>query len=156
MKFHSHYYCCLLSYFGYGLKFNTFSACIFVLWKPLLVHYWVVVWERVFQSFVTGHLVITPIHNIKKLLFFHIHLPYTLMWCSFPAVSIFIMSFVYENTCQSQNVQHIKVKVARYSFSGPIPPKFEHKLCRHKQRFGKIDTTFLLDMIRVATTSELS
>ena len=31
-------------------------------------------------------------------------------------------------------------KVARYSFSGPIPPKFEHKLRRHKQSFGKIAT----------------
>ena len=28
--------------------------------------------------------------------------------------------------------------MARYSFSGPIPPKFKHKLCRHKQCFGKI------------------
>ena len=36
------------------------------------------------------------------------------------------------------------VKVARYSFSGSIPPKFEHKLNRHKQRFGKLVTTFLL------------
>ena len=31
-------------------------------------------------------------------------------------------------------------KVARYSFSGSIPPKIEHKLRRHKQRFGKIAT----------------
>ena len=37
------------------------------------------------------------------------------------------------------------VKVARYSFSGPIPPKFEHKLRRHKQSFGKIATTVVLD-----------
>ena len=37
------------------------------------------------------------------------------------------------------------VKVARYSFSGSIPPMFEHKLNRHKQRFGKIVTTILLD-----------
>ena len=29
-------------------------------------------------------------------------------------------------------------KVARYSYSGSIPPKFEHKLRRHKQRFGKL------------------
>ena len=28
--------------------------------------------------------------------------------------------------------------MARYSFSGSVPPKFEHKLRRHKQRFGKI------------------
>ena len=36
-------------------------------------------------------------------------------------------------------------KVARYSFSGSIPPKFEHKLRRHKQSFGKITTTVVLD-----------
>ena len=30
-------------------------------------------------------------------------------------------------------------------FSGPIPPKFEHKLRRHKQSFGKIATTVVLD-----------
>ena len=54
------------------------------------------------------------------------------------------------------------IKVARYSFSGSIPPKFEHKLRRYKQRFGKTATTFVLDkdenfvMIRVTMTSELS
>ena len=36
-------------------------------------------------------------------------------------------------------------KVARYSFSGSIPPKFEHKLRSHKQSFGKIATTVVLD-----------
>ena len=36
-------------------------------------------------------------------------------------------------------------KVARYSFSGSIPPKFEHKLRRHKQSLGKIATTVVLD-----------
>ena len=40
---------------------------------------------------------------------------------------------------------HDPVKVARYSLSGSIPPKFEHKLRRHKQRFGKIATTVVLD-----------
>ena len=35
--------------------------------------------------------------------------------------------------------------VARYSFSGSIPPKFEYKLRRHKQRFGKPATTVVLD-----------
>ena len=35
--------------------------------------------------------------------------------------------------------------MARYSFSGPIPPKFEHKLSRHKQSFGKIASTVVLD-----------
>ena len=37
------------------------------------------------------------------------------------------------------------LKVARYSFSGSIPPTFERKLRRHKQRFGKTDTTVVLD-----------
>ena len=36
-------------------------------------------------------------------------------------------------------------KVARYSFSGSIPSKFEHKLRRHKQSFRKIATTVVLD-----------
>ena len=35
--------------------------------------------------------------------------------------------------------------MARYSFSKPIPPKFEHKLRRHKQSFGKIAPTVVLD-----------
>ena len=39
----------------------------------------------------------------------------------------------------------VLLKVARYSFSGSIPPKFEHKLRRHKQSFGKIATTAVLD-----------
>ena len=39
----------------------------------------------------------------------------------------------------------IDVKVARYSFSGSIPLKFEHKLRRRKQSFGKIATTVVLD-----------
>ena len=38
-----------------------------------------------------------------------------------------------------------RVKVARYSFSGSIPPKFEHKLRCQKQSFGKIATTVVLD-----------
>ena len=38
-----------------------------------------------------------------------------------------------------------KLKVARYSFSGSIPPKFEHKLRRHRQSFGKIAITAVLD-----------
>ena len=37
------------------------------------------------------------------------------------------------------------LKVARYGFSGSIPPKFEHKLRHQKQSFGKIATTVVLD-----------
>ena len=42
---------------------------------------------------------------------------------------------------QTQQLK-VPLKVARYSFSGSIPPKFEHKLRRHKQ---KIATTVVLD-----------
>ena len=35
--------------------------------------------------------------------------------------------------------------MARYNFSGPIAPKFEHKLRGQKQSFGKIATTVVLD-----------
>ena len=38
-----------------------------------------------------------------------------------------------------------RLNVARFSFSGSIPLKFERKLRRHKQRFGKIDITVVLD-----------
>ena len=38
-----------------------------------------------------------------------------------------------------------QLKVARYSFSGSIPAKFEHKLRRQQQSFGKIATTVVLD-----------
>ena len=37
------------------------------------------------------------------------------------------------------------LKVARYSFSGSIPLKFEHKLRGQKQSFGKTATTVVLD-----------
>ena len=46
---------------------------------------------------------------------------------------------------RSIQMQKVGVKVARYSLSGSIPPKFERKLRRHKQRFGKINTTVVLD-----------
>ena len=37
------------------------------------------------------------------------------------------------------------IKVARYSFSWSISPKFQHKLRRQKQSFGKFATTVVLD-----------
>ena len=40
-----------------------------------------------------------------------------------------------------QHRPHWHMKMAPYSFSGSIPAKFEHKLRRHKQTFGKITTT---------------
>ena len=53
-------------------------------------------------------------------------------------------------TNQTRSIYHeetdlICFKVARYSFSGLIPPKFEHKLRRQKQSFGKIAITVVLD-----------
>ena len=44
-------------------------------------------------------------------------------------------------TCALQKI----ISVARCSFLGSIPPKFEHKLRRHKQMFGKMATTVVLD-----------
>ena len=41
--------------------------------------------------------------------------------------------------------QTLVFKVARYSFSGSIPAKFEHKLRRQKQSCGKIAATVVLD-----------
>ena len=41
--------------------------------------------------------------------------------------------------------QYLCFTVARYSFSGSIPAKFEHKLPRQKQSFGKIATTVVLN-----------
>ena len=37
-----------------------------------------------------------------------------------------------------------KFKVARYNFSGSIPPKFERKVRRQKQSLGKIAPTVVL------------
>ena len=44
-----------------------------------------------------------------------------------------------------RSVGLVAFKVARYSFLECIPPTFERKLRRHKQRFGKINTTVVLD-----------
>ena len=44
-----------------------------------------------------------------------------------------------------QHRPHWHMKMVPYSFSGSIPAKFEHKLRRHKQSFGKIATTVVLD-----------
>ena len=53
-------------------------------------------------------------------------------------------SFLF-NAFSTENPPANAIKVARYSFSGSIPPKFEHKLRRHKQSFGKIATPVVLD-----------
>ena len=56
-------------------------------------------------------------------------------------MELVLLTSLASNNLIFQNV----VKVARYSFPGPIPPKFEHKLRQHKQSFEKIATTVVLD-----------
>ena len=55
-----------------------------------------------------------------------------------------------------QHRPYSHMKVARYSFSGSIAAKFEHKLRRHKQTFGKIATTVVLDKDQGHPTTEFS
>ena len=50
-----------------------------------------------------------------------------------------------ESHTMQQHRPNCHMKVPRYSFSGSIPAKYEHKLRRHKQTFGKIATTVVLD-----------
>ena len=50
-----------------------------------------------------------------------------------------------EGYTMQQHRSYWYMKVARYSFSGSIPTKFEHKLRRHKRTFGNIATTVVLD-----------
>ena len=51
------------------------------------------------------------------------------------------------SVCQNLSEWHCcsRLKVARYSFSGSIPPKSEDKIRHYKQRFRKIATTIVLD-----------
>ena len=62
-------------------------------------------------------------------------------------------------SCTAAFLLHIlkvsAAKVARYSFSGSIPTKFEHKLRYQKQRFGKIATTVVLDKDEILFLSGL-
>ena len=50
-----------------------------------------------------------------------------------------------EGHTMQQHRPYWKMKMPGYSFSGSIPAKFEHKLRRHKQTFGKIATTVVLE-----------
>ena len=50
-----------------------------------------------------------------------------------------------ESHTMQQHRPYGHMKVARYSFSGSIPAKLEHKLRCHKQTFGKIATTVVLE-----------
>ena len=54
--------------------------------------------------------------------------------------------------CKYNNIKNCNIskqfkliKVARYSFSGSIPPKFERKPRRYLQRFWEINTTVVLE-----------
>ena len=54
----------------------------------------------------------------------------------------------WRNSSQCRDIL-LHLKVARYSLTWSIPPKFEHKLRRHKQRFGKTATTAVLDKDKI-------
>ena len=67
-------------------------------------------------------------------------------------INCLVLSCLKENDSSSKHPSSVYlsyfivgIKVARYSFSGSIPLKFEHKLRRHKQSFGKIATTVVLE-----------
>ena len=55
---------------------------------------------------------------------------------------------VYYYTNQ-QNKCHVHVKNTAVLFTVSIPPKFERKLRRHKQRFGIIATTVVVAVVAV-------
>ena len=69
------------------------------------------------------------------------HLPKTI----FPSCPNFYKTVEQKRGPMQQDRPHWHMKMAPYSFSGSIPAKFEHKLRRHKQSFGKIATTVVLD-----------
>ena len=50
-----------------------------------------------------------------------------------------------EGHTMQQHRPYWHMKVARYSFSGSIPTKFEHKLRHHKQTFGNTATKVVSD-----------
>ena len=64
---------------------------------------------------------------------------------NYSTLNINTMSFISFSSPSEPVMNLMNFKVARYSFSRSIPPKFERKLRRHKQRFGKINTTVVLD-----------
>ena len=55
------------------------------------------------------------------------------------------MTDVFRQPMKKSSLKGDWIKVARYSFSRSIPPKFEDKLRRQKQSLGKIATTVVLD-----------
>ena len=60
------------------------------------------------------------------------HLPKN--YCKLPQI---LQNSRKETRVMQQNRPYWHMKVARYSFSELIPAKFEHKVHRHKQAFGK-------------------
>ena len=65
----------------------------------------------------------------------NLHVQHTFLYISLPCFA----------RLQRDTSETSQFKVARYSFSESIPPKFEHKLRRHKQGCGKVVTTVVLD-----------
>ena len=61
--------------------------------------------------------------------------------------SVFVEPPLWQNVirCSDRDIDLRDFKVARYSFSGSIPPKCERELRRHLQRFGEINSTVVLD-----------
>ena len=76
-------------------------------------------------------------------------------FCSFCCCCFFFYNKLLLSVCDELQLWAKRLKVARYSFSRSIPPKFESKLRRHKQRFGKIDTTVVLEKDETLLWSEL-
>ena len=59
---------------------------------------------------------------------------------------------VHRHNCKKCNLVQC-FKVTGWGFSWSIPTKFEHRLRRHTQRFGKITTTAVLDKDEICFVS---
>ena len=56
-----------------------------------------------------------------------------------PSVCVLILKSECQSVGFTDEIQmNIFLKVVRYSFSGPVPPKFEHKLRRHNKVLEKL------------------
>ena len=64
-----------------------------------------------------------------------------------PFIFLFLFFFSFSYRPRTEFVCGL-FKVARYSFSGSIPPTFEHKLRGHKQRFGKLSLVVVSDKVK--------
>ena len=73
--------------------------------------------------------------------------PLRIKWPTEPIKALGVFFTCDHKLSHSKNFSEkiVDIKVARYSFSGLILPKFEHKLRRHAQSFGKIANTVVLE-----------